>query len=139
MKFLSALLLGLVACGPGSEVCPSGWFQSASAPGSCRASTTFVDDTTASISSGVYGFVRTDAHGGSKLVVGTLVFAVPAAAGTCDAPSVSAVGQATTDVNGVFVMSLPAGDYLVTSGEVPSCTPVHVDAGTVTEVALTYP
>ena len=132
--------LGLFACGPGSEVCPTGWSESASAPGQCAAPDTFVSATQTSTGSGVYGFVRTNAHGGGdQLVVGALVFAVPATNTTCDAPSVGPAASATTDNDGVFVLKLAPGDYRITSGEVPACTEVHVDANTVTNVALTSP
>jgi hypothetical protein len=113
--------------------------EHASAPGNCQAPASFISDTSATISSGVYGFVRTDAHGSRQLVVGTLVFAVPATNTTCDAPSVGAAAQTTTDKDGVFVLALPAGDYRITSGEVPACVAVHVDAANVTELALTSP
>jgi hypothetical protein len=84
--------------------------------------------------------MRTNAHGGkNQLVVGALVFAIPAASPTCDAASVNASGQATTDENGIYVMQLPPGDYRITSGEVPTCTLVHVDPGQITDVALTSP
>ena len=131
--------LGLFACGPGSDVCPTGWSENAKAPGQCQAPASFVSSTSATVSSGVYGFVRTNAHGGNQLVVGTLVFAVPSTNTTCDAASVNAVAQTTTNNDGVFVLSLPAGDYRVTSGEVPSCTAVHVDANNLTAIALTIP
>ncbi len=68
-----------------------------------------------------------------------LVFALPSTDTTCDAASVNAVAQATTDDNGVFVMALPAGDYRITSGEVPACTAVHVDANQIVDVSLTSP
>jgi len=71
--------------------------------------------------------------------VGSDVFALPASATTCDAASVNAVASAVTDQNGIFTMTLPAGSYLVTSGEVPSCIAVTVDANTSSDVALTYP
>jgi hypothetical protein len=131
--------LGLFACGPGSEVCPTGWTESATSPGDCAAPETFVQDTQTALGSGVYGFVRTDAHGGRKLVVGAAVFAVDSTNTTCDAASVGPVAQTTTDNDGIFVMALPPGDYRITSGEVPSCTLVHVDAGALTDVALTNP
>ena len=131
--------LGLFACGPGSDICPTGWSENANAPGQCQAPASFVTSMSATVSSGVYGFVRTNAHGGNQLVVGTLVFAVPSTNTTCDAASVNAVAQTTTDKDGVFVLSLPTGDYRVTSGEVPACTTVHVDANSLTAIALTIP
>ncbi len=132
--------LALVACGDGSADCPTGWKQSATAPGQCAAPDTFVNTTQASIGSGVYGFMRTNAHGGTnQLVVGALVFAVPSTNTTCDAASVNPAAQATTDDNGIFVLKLPAGDYRITSGEIPACTAVHVDTNTLTDVALTTP
>lgn len=132
--------LGVFACSSGSQVCPTGWSDSASAPGECAAPESFVSTTQASVGSGVYGFMRTNAHGnGDQLVVGALVFAVPATNTTCDAPSVGTVAQATTDDNGIFVLTLPPGDYRITSGEIPACTQVHVDADTLTDVALTSP
>jgi hypothetical protein len=132
--------LGLFACSSGSQVCPTGWSDSASAPGQCAAPSSFVSDTQTTVGSGVYGFMRTNAHGnGDQLVVGALVFAVPATNTTCDAPSVAPVAQTTTDNDGVFVLTLPPGDYRITSGEVPACTAVHVDAGSLTDVALTSP
>ena len=141
MKLRFALCaLGLFACGPGSTVCPTGWSESDTAPGKCAASNSFVSSTQTATGSGVYGFMRTNAHGGNdQLVVGALVFAVPATNTTCDAPSVAPAAQATTDDNGVFVLKLDPGDYRITSGEVPACTAVHVDAGTLTNVALTSP
>ena len=131
--------LGLFACGPGSTVCPTGWSESDTAPGQCAAPDSFVSDTQASIGSGVYGFMRTDAHGGNKLVVGATVFAVDPTNATCDAASVAPAATATTDNDGVFVLKLAPGDYRVTSGEVPACTLVHVDANVLTNVALTSP
>jgi len=132
---ISALVL-CAACGSGgSQVCPPSWNDNASSPGGCEAPTSF----TAGLGTGVYGFVRTTAHGGNELVVGSDVFALPASATTCDAASVNAVASAVTDQNGIFTMTLPAGSYLVTSGEVPSCIAVTVDANTSSDVALTYP
>lgn len=132
--------LGLFACGPGSTVCPTGWSESASAPGQCAAPDSFVSGTQSSIGAGVYGFIRTSAHGnGDQLVVNAKVFAVPATNATCDAPSVAPAATTTTDDSGVFVLALPPGDYRITSGEIPACTPVHVDADTLTNVALTSP
>ncbi len=138
--FLATLSAVLFACGPGSDVCPTGWAENSSAPGKCQAPASFVTQTQATTASGVYGFVRTNAHGGTdQLVVGTLVFAVPATNTTCDAPSVGAVAQTTTNSDGVFVLALPAGDYRITSGEVNSCLAVHVDANNLTAIALTIP
>jgi hypothetical protein len=89
---------------------------------------------------GAYGFVRTSAHGGNELVVGTDVFAIPASPAGCEAASVNAVQQTTTDDNGVFTFNgLAPGQYLITSGEVPSCIAVTVDANSPSEVALTDP
>jgi hypothetical protein len=140
MKSVFVCALALVACGPGSAVCPTGWSDDTSAPGKCAASSTFVSDTQTAIGSGVYGFMRTNAHGGSdQLVVGALVFAVASTNTTCDAPSVNPIAQTTTDQNGVFVLKLPPGDYRITSGEIQACTPVHVDANTLTDVPLTTP
>ncbi len=135
-----ALALCAAACGPGSSDCPTGWKQSATAPGQCAAPDTFVNTTQAQIGEGVYGFMRTNAHGGTnQLVVGALVFAVPATNTTCDAPSVNPIAQTTTDDNGIYILKLPVGDYRITSGEIPACTQVHVSAGTLSEVALTTP
>ena len=132
--------LALVACGPGSSDCPTGWSDNATSPGQCAPSQTFLTDTQTAIGSGVYGFMRTNAHGGkNQLVVGALVFAIPAASPTCDAASVNASAQATTDENGIFVLKLAPGDYHITSGEVPACTLVHVDPNQITDVALTSP
>jgi hypothetical protein len=132
--------LALVACGPGSSDCPSGWTDSVTAPGRCAAPTTFISDTQTAIGSGVYGFMRTNAHGGTnQLVVGAKVFALPSTSTTCDAASVNAVADATTDENGVYILKLAAGDYRITSGEIPACLAVHVDANTLTDVALTSP
>jgi len=132
--------LGLFACSSSSNVCPTGWSDSASSPGQCQAPDSFVSTTQGTVGQGVYGFMRTNAHGnGDQLVVGALVFAVPATNTTCDAPSVGAAAQATTDDNGIFVLSLPPGDYRITSGEIPACTQVHVDQGALTDVALTSP
>ncbi len=141
MKLWFALsAVALMACGGGSQVCPTGWDESAQSPGDCAPSASFVSNTTSSLGSGVYGFMRTNAHGGSnQLVVGALVFALPATSTTCDAASVNAVAQATTDDNGVFTMKLAPGDYRITSGEIPACTAVHVDANSVSDVALTSP
>ncbi len=132
--------LALVACGPGSNDCPTGWKDSSTSPGQCAPSETFLTDTQSAIGTGVYGFMRDNLHGGkNQLIVGALVFALPSTSTTCDAASVNAVAQATTDANGVFVMALPAGDYRITSGEVPACTAVHVDANQIVDVALTSP
>jgi hypothetical protein len=132
--------LAVVACGPSSADCPSGWSDEANAPGACSPPQTFLTDTQTSIGSGVYGFMRTNAHDGkNELVVGALVFAVPSTQTTCDAASVNAVAQATTDDNGIYILKLAPGDYLITSGEVAACTPVHVDANQITDVALTTP
>jgi hypothetical protein len=141
MKSLFAVCaLAVVACGPGSVDCPTGWSESTGAPGKCAPPASFITDTQTTIGSGVYGFMRTNAHGGKdQLVVGALVFALPATNATCDAASVGAVAQDTTDDNGIFVLKLPAGDYRITSGEVPACTLVHVDANTLSDVALTSP
>jgi hypothetical protein len=136
---LSLLALAAVACSNSSEVCPSGWDESSDSPGDCAPSATYLSQTTSSLGSGVYGFMRTNTHGsGDQLVVGALVFALPASAGsTCDAASVNAVAQATTDDEGVYTMQLAPGDYNITSGEVPVCTAVHVDANAISDVALT--
>ena len=132
--------LALVACGPGSSDCPSGWSDDTKAPGECAPPQTFLTDTQSAISSGVYGFMRTNAHGGkNQLVVGALVFAVPSTNATCDAASVAPSAQATTDANGIFILKLAPGDYRITSGEVPACTLVHVDANALSDVALTSP
>lgn len=132
--------LALVACGPGSSDCPSGWADSATAPGKCAPSSQFVSDTQTAIGSGVYGFMRTNAHGGTnQLVVGALVFALPSTNATCDAASVNAVAQAKTDENGIYILKLAPGDYRITSGEVPACTLVHVDANALSDVPLTSP
>ena len=131
--------LGLFACGSGGEVCPTGWTESATAPGDCAAPQNFVQTTQTSIGQGVYGFMRTDAHGGRKLVVNASVFAVASTNTTCDAASIGAIATATTDDDGIFVLKLDPGDYRITSGEVPACTLVHVDAGQLTDVALTSP
>lgn len=69
----------------------------------------------------------------------TLVFAVADTNTTCQAPSVNPVAQTTTDDNGLFSMSLAPGTYRITSGKVPTCIEVTVDANAPTEVALTYP
>jgi len=142
LRFLSlaapAVVLALVACGGGSEVCPPDWNQSSDSPGDCAPPSSFVTQTTASIGSGVYGFMRTNAQGsGDQLVVGAKVFALPSTSTSCDAASVNEVGQAVTDDNGIYTMQLPAGDYFITSGEIPVCTAVHVDANTISDVALT--
>ena len=143
MKLLGcavACALGLFACSSGSAVCPTGWSDDASSPGQCAPPDSFVSSTQSSIGSGVYGFMRTNAHGnGDQLVVGALVFAVPSTNTTCDAPSVGPVAQATTDDDGVFVLTLPPGDYRITSGEIPACTAVHVDASSLSDVSLTSP
>ena len=132
--------LALVACGPGNSDCPSGWSENATAPGKCAPPASFTTDTQTAIGSGVYGFMRDNLHGGkNQLIVGALVFAVPATNTTCDAASVGAVAQATTDENGIFMLKLPAGDYRITSGEVQACTAVHVDANQIVDVALTSP
>jgi len=84
--------------------------------------------------------MRDNLHGGkNQLIVGALVFAIPAASPTCDAASVNAVAQATTDENGVYILKLAPGDYRITSGEVPACTLVHVDPNQIADVALTSP
>jgi hypothetical protein len=135
-----AFMVGGIACGPGSSDCPSGWSDNATSPGKCAPPASFTSDTQSAIGTGAYGFMRDNLHGGkSQLIVGALVFAVPSTNDTCDAPSVAPVAQATTDDNGIFIMKLPAGDYRITSGEVPACTPVHVDANQIVDVALTSP
>lgn len=140
LRLAALCALGLCACSSGSAVCPTGWSALASAPGQCAAPASFVSSTQSSVGSGVYGFLRTNAHGdGDQLVVGARVFAVPATNATCDAPSVSPTAEATTDDDGVFVLALPPGDYRITSGEIPACTPVHVDANTLSDVSLTSP
>lgn len=140
MKFHFALCaVGLVACGGGSQVCPTGWDESATSPGDCAPSASFVSQTTATIGSGVYGFMRDDAHGGRKTIGGATVFAIPSTQPTCDAASLNATATTTTDQDGVFVLKLAAGDYRITSGEVPSCTLVHIDANSVIDVSLTSP
>lgn len=126
-----AFAFALAACGGGdSTVCPSGWSQNAGSLGGCEPPASFL---AASSGTGVYGFVRSSAHGGDKLVVGTKVFALAATSQTCDAASVNAVAQAVTDNDGVFTLTLAAGDYLITTGEVPTCAHVRVDAGQMTE------
>jgi len=135
-----AVVVGAVACGPGNSSCPAGWSENATSPGSCEPSQTFLTDTQTSVGSGVYGFMRDNLHGGkNQLIVGALVFAIPAASPTCDAASVNAVAQATTDENGVYILKLAPGDYRITSGEVPACTLVHVDPNQIADVALTSP
>ena len=130
-----ACVFTLVACGSSNgEVCPPDWANSTTAPGGCEAPTSLT-----STLSGVYGFVRTNAHGSNQLVVGTDVFAIPAAAGSCQAASATAIQQTTTDQDGVFNFVLGPGGYLITSGEVPSCIAVTVDANSPSEVALTSP
>jgi hypothetical protein len=83
--------------------------------------------------------MRTTAHGGNELVVGAQVFLLPTTDANCAAASVNAVATATTDNEGTFTFSVPAGTYLLTSGEVPQCQTVRVDPNTATAVALTYP
>lgn len=138
MRFLVsvACVFTLAACGSSNgEVCPPDWANSTTAPGGCEAPTSL----TSTLSPGVYGFVRTNAHGSNQLVVGTDVFAIPASAGGCQAASVNAVQQTTTDQNGIFNFVLGPGEYNITSGEVPSCIAVTVDASSLSEVALTSP
>lgn len=132
--------LALFACGPGSSDCPAGWSDNATSPGKCAPAASFVSDTQTAIGTGVYGFMRDNLHGGkNQLIVGAKVFAIPSTQTTCDAASVNAAGTATTDENGIFTMALPAGDYLITSGEVQACIAVHVDANQIVDVALTSP
>jgi hypothetical protein len=132
--------LALVACGPGNADCPSGWSDNATAPGKCAPPASFTTDAQSSIGTGVYGFMRDNLHGGkNQLIVGAKVFAIPSTQTTCDAASVNATATAVTDDNGIYMMAVPAGDYLITSGEVPVCTPVHVDANQIVDVALTSP
>ena len=134
---LFLLSLGLAACsGNDTQVCPTGWTDDTTAPHGCAPPAAF----TAGLPvSSVYGFVRTTAHGGNKLVVGTDVFVVADSNATCQAPSVNPIAQTTTNTDGIFTMTVPPGTYRITSGEVPSCTEFTVDATASTDVPLTYP
>jgi len=133
-------VLALVGCSSGNSDCPAGWSNNATSPGKCAPSAGFISDTQSALGTGVYGFMRDNLHGGTnQLIVGAKVFAIPSTQTTCDAASVNAVGTATTDENGIYTMALPAGDYLITSGEVQACTAVHVDANQIVDVALTSP
>ncbi len=132
----AAALLLLSACGDNRQVCPTGWEEKDQSAGGCEAPLSYTD----TVGTGVYGFVRTTAHGGNKLVVGAQVFALPGDVANCDAPSANPnVLTTTTDDNGIFTFVLAPGDYFITSGEVPECKAVHVDANTATDVALTSP
>jgi hypothetical protein len=138
MKLLLSAVGALVLCACSSDgpLCPTNWTSSATAPGSCQAPAA----ESSAVGTGIYGFVRTNAHGNTeKLVVGTDVFVLPSTSTTCDAASVNALAVTTTDVNGVFTFTLAPGSYRITSGEVPTCTAVTVDANNATAVALTSP